>query len=163
MFLAIPYREQIEVKRENLCWLSILFGFLRFRSLIFYIIYGYKHKSWNFMNSKCCLQKHWGKKPWKFILSIFCDDVIMMWNFWNYFNVFLLQSIWTYSVKVWSPSHVLVKNSSSSKSKFLFFPLIFFVFYIFEKLLTFASFLFQINLSIFPFFIILAFQKYIVI
>ena len=73
--------EKIEVKRSNLCWVSILFYFLRFRSLIFYIIciidviYGYK--PWNFMNSNCCLQKHWRKRPWKIILSIFCDDVIM--------------------------------------------------------------------------------------
>ena len=39
MFSAIPYQEQIEVKRSNLCWLNILFDFLRFRSLIFYIYY----------------------------------------------------------------------------------------------------------------------------
>ena len=77
LFSAIPYQEHIEIKHSNLCWLSILFYFLGFRSLIFYIIYitdviyGYNHKSWNFMNSNCCLQKHWGEKPWKFILSIF--------------------------------------------------------------------------------------------
>ena len=44
---------------------------------------------------------------------------------------------------------------------FSFFPFTFFIFYIFDKLLTSASFLFQINFSIIPFFIILVFQKYI--
>ena len=60
--------------------------------------------------------------------------------------------------------HILVKSSSFSKSKFLFFSFYyFFIFYIFENLLTSTSFLFQTDFSIFPFFIILAFQKYIVI
>ena len=51
LFLAIPYQEQIEVKRSSLFCHSILFYFLRFRSLICYIIYiidviyGYKQKS----------------------------------------------------------------------------------------------------------------------
>ena len=80
------------------------------------VVYGYKHKSWNFMNSNCCLQKYWGKKPWKFIVV---------------------------------PQH----------QNFSFFPFIFLFFIFSKKLLTSASFLFQINLSIFPFSIILAFSE----
>ena len=180
MFSAIPYQEQIEVKRSNLCWLSILFDFLTFRSLIFYIIlyifiyiyilliyyiytiYGYKHKSWNFMNSNCCLQKHWWKKPWKHfqffvITSLWCKifEIFLKCSFYQVFRHIPWKSFL-------SPLHILVKNSSSSKLKFLFFSFYFFIFYIFEKLLTSASFLFQINFSIFPFLVILAFQKYII-
>ena len=134
MFSAIPYQEQIEVQRSNLCCLSILFDFLRFRNFIFYIIYiidviyGYKHKSWNFMNSNCCLQKHWG------------NEIVLRCSFYQVFGHIL----WKFGIYYMFWWKIVVPQSQNFSS----FPFIFFYFYIFEKLLTSASF-FQIN---FPFF-----------
>ena len=138
MFSAIPYQEQIEVKHSNLCWLSILFYFLRYRSLFYIIyiidvIYGCKHKSCNFMNFSCCLQKHWGKKPRKLRLSIFCDDVIMMLNFWNCFEVFFLPSIWAYSVKFGAHYTLWWKIVVPQSQNFSFFSFYFFYFLYFWK------------------------------
>ena len=145
MFSAIPCQEQIEVKRSNICWISIHFYSIRFRSLIFYllyimdVIYWYKRKSWTFMSSNCCLQKHEGTKPENSYFQFF---VIM--SLWSkiVLKYYFLSSIWAYSVKVWSPLQILVKNVSSSKLKFLFFLFIFFISHIFGKLLT-SSFFFS--------------------
>ena len=107
-----------------------------------YIIYGYKHKSWNFMNSNCCLQKHWGKKPWKYfqifvMTSLWCKilEIFLKCSFYQVFRHIPWKSFW-------SRLHILVNNSSSSKSKFLFFSFYFFYFLYFWK---------TANVSIFSF------------
>ena len=122
----------------------LIFLGLKVSLYIIYIVdvaYGYKHKSWNFMNSNCCLQKHWGKKSWKFIFSVFCDGAIMMWHFWDCFEVFFLPSIWAYSIKVSSPLHILVKIVVPHSQICLFFLSFFYFLYLWKIA----------DVSIFPF------------
>ena len=180
MFSAIPYQEQIEVKRSNLCWLSILFDFLTFRSLIFYIIlyifiyiYYWYIIYILFMDINTSLEISW--TPIVAYKNIEGKNPENTFNFlwWRHYDVKFLKFFWsalfTKYLGIFRESHSGVhytfwwKIVVPESENFSFFPFIFFIFYIFEKLLTSVSFLFQINFSIFPFLVILAFQKYIII
>ena len=88
--------------------------------------------------------------------SLWCKifEIVLKCSFYKVFGHIL----WKFGVHYTFWWKIVVPQNQN----FSFFPFPFFIFYIFEKLLTSASFLFQINFSIFPFFIILTFQKYIV-
>ena len=141
MFPTIPYQEQIEVKRSDLCWISILFDFLRLRSLIFYILYILLML---FIDINTSLENSWtpivayknseGKNPEN-----------------SYFHFFVMTPLWckvlklfwsVLSMNVWSPLHILVKNSSSSKLKFIYFSFYFFYFLYFWKTADVSIFLY---------------------
>ena len=94
----------------------------------------------------------------------------------SYFQFFVMTSLWSKIFEVLLKrsfyqvfGHILWtcgfhytfwwKVVFPQSQNFSFFPFIFFIFYFSEKILTSASFLFQIDFSIFLFFIILAFQK----
>ena len=154
MFSEIPYQEQIEVKRSNLCWLSIN---------ILYILLML------FMDINTSLEILWtpivayknieGKNPENsyfqvFVMtSLWCKifEIVSKCSFYQVFG----HTLWKFGVhytfwwKIVVPQH----------QNFSFFPFIFLFFIFSKKLLTSASFLFQINLSIFPFSIILAFSE----
>ena len=139
MFSEIPYQEQIEVKRSNLCWLSILFGFIRFRSFIFYIIYiidviyGYKRKSWNFMNSIVAHKNIEEKNPenpyFQFFVmtSLWCEtfEIVLKCSFYQVFGHIL----WKFGVHYTFWWKIVVAQSQN----FSFFPFIFFYFLHFWK------------------------------
>ena len=139
MFPTTPYQEQIEVKRSDaesaffliFLGLEVSYFILYILLMLFIDINTSFDNSWTpivaYKNSE-------GKNPEN-----------------SYFHFFVMTPLWckvlklfwsVLSMNVWSPLHILVKNSSSSKLKFIYFSFYFFYFLHFWKTADVSIFLY---------------------